>query len=148
MALNTYDNAYLVHMYTAIARSHPLALNILKGSPDWISLNVRRFWLEAVGTELLFRDIHFGSEAWTVSLASHQMLYDEALAFAPTYALNTDEILIADCMDQMVPYHLWVLMSSQIERGRLGRIIETARRLREEDRSERAQAFLESYADF
>ena len=116
MALNTYDNGYLVHMYVTIARSHPLAINILIMSDAWLSLGPRRFWLESVGSEFLFKNLQFGSEVWGALLATHQTLYEEALAFAPTYARNTDEILIADCMDQMVPYHLWILMSSRIDR--------------------------------
>jgi hypothetical protein len=148
MALGIYDNAYLVHMYTAIARSHPLAMNILIGSEDWLMLGPRRFWIEAVGTEMLFKNLHFGSEAWGNLLASHQQQYEEALAFAPTYARNTDEILIADCMDQMVPYSLWVIMSSQIERERFERIREEALLRLKEVETERADAFLEQYADF
>ena len=149
MAFNTYDNAYLVHMYVSIVRSHPLAMNLLKDSTyDWLMLGPRRFWIEAVGTEMLFRNLHFGSEDWGTLLASHQRQYEEALAFAPTYARNTDEVLIADCMDQMVPYSLWVIMSSQIERERFERIREEAGRRLQEAETDKADAFLEQYADF
>ena len=148
MALNTYDNAYLVHMYVTITRSHPLAMNILIESDVWLSLGPRRFWLEAVGSELLFKNFQFGSEVWGTLLATHQRLYDEALAFAPTYARNTDEVLIADCMDQMVPYHLWILMSSQIGRERLERIRGEALLRLKEIETDKADAFLEQYADF
>ena len=148
MALGTYDNEYLVHMYVAIARSHPLAMNILIGSEDWLSLGPRRFWLEAVGSELLFKGLQHGSEAWRTLLASHQTLYEEALAFAPTYARNTDEVLIADCMDQMVPYHLWILMSSQMDRERLERIRGEALLRLKEIETDKADSFLEQYADF
>jgi len=148
MALGTYDNGYLVHMYVAIARSHPLAMNILIESEDWLSLGPRRFWLEAVGSELLFKGFQFGSEAWASLLASHQRLYEEALAFASTYARNTDEVLIADCMDQMVPYHLWILMSSRIDRDRLERIRGEAMLRLKEIETDKADAFLEQYADF
>jgi len=148
MALNTYDNGYLVHMYVAIARSHPLAANLLIESEDWMMLGPRRFWLEAVGSELIFKGFQFGSEGWATLLASHQRLYEEALAFASTYARNTDEVLIADCMDQMVPYHLWILMSSQIDRDRLERIRGEAMLRLKEAETDKADAFLESYADF
>jgi hypothetical protein len=148
MTLGTYDNGYLVHMYVTIVRSHPLAMNILIESEDWLALGPRRFWLEAVGSELLFKHLHFGSEAWGNVLASHQRLYDEALAFAPTYARNTDEVLIADCMDQMVPYHLWILMSSQIERERFERIRGEAMLRLKEIQEEKADSFMEQYADF
>ena len=148
MSLGAYDNGYLVHMYVTIARSHPLAMNILIESADWLALGPRRFWLEAVGSELLFKNLQFRSEAWGTLMASHQRLYDEALAFAPTYARNTDEVLIADCMDQMVPYHLWILMSSQIERERFERIRGEALLRLKEIETDRADAFLEQYADF
>jgi hypothetical protein len=135
-------------MYVAIARSHPLAMNILIESEDWLSLGPRRFWLEAVGSELVFKGLQFGSEGWATLLTSHQRLYEEALAFAPTYTRNTDEVLIADCMDQMVPYHLWILMSSQIDRDRLERIRGEAMLRLKEAETDRADAFLEQYADF
>jgi len=141
MALNVYDNGYLVHMYVAIARSHPLAIHLLKDSHvDWLLLGLRRFWLEAVGSEMIFRNLEFGSDEWATTLALHQKQYDEALAFAPTYALNTDEVILADCMDRMVPYSLWVLMSSHIERERFERIREEVK--------QRYQENLEQYADF
>jgi hypothetical protein len=101
-----------------------------------------------VGSELLFKNLQFRSEAWGILLASHQRLYDEALAFAPTYARNTDEVLIADCMDQMVPYHLWILMSSQIDRDRLERIRGEALLRLKEIETDKADSFLEQYADF
>jgi len=149
MALNVYDNGYLVHMYVAIARSHPLAIGLLRDSHvDWLLLGPRRFWLESVGSEMIFRNLEFGSEEWATTLALHQKQYDEALAFAPTYALNSDEVILADCMDQMVPHSLWVLMSSHIERERFERIREEAKRRFKEIEEEKADAFLEQYADF
>ena len=149
MALNVYDNGYLVHMYVTIARSHPLAMNLLKDSQlEWVSLGPRRFWLEAVASEIICKNLKFGSAEWATTLAFHQKQYDDAVAFAPTYAQNTDEVLIADCMDQMVPYHLWVLMASQIEKERLDRIRIEAKRRIDETEEEKADAFLEQYADF
>jgi len=148
MALSAYDNEYLVHMFVAIARSHPLAMNILIESEDWLLLGPRRFWLEAVGSEFLCKGLQHRSEDWTALLTMHQRLYEEALAFAPTYARNTDEVLIADCMDQMVPYHLWILMSSQIDRDRLERIRGEALLRLKEIETDKADSFLEQYADF
>ena len=51
-------------------------------------------------------------------------------------------------MDQMVPYHLWILMSSQIERERFERIRGEALLRLKEAETDKADAFLEQYADF
>jgi hypothetical protein len=51
-------------------------------------------------------------------------------------------------MDQMVPYHLWILMSSQIDRDRLERIRGEALLRLKEIETDKADSFLEQYADF
>ena len=137
MAFATYDNDYLIHLFVTLVRAHPLGQSVLKSSEDWRSLGLRGPWIEHVAAKLLEEDVQFGTVEWGSVLNEHAHQYREALAFAPTYALQSDEVLAKEYLQ--IPYELWTLRTNRIGPIRLTKIIEAAEAL---------EATLEAYSDF
>lgn len=149
LELRTFEDAYLIKFFVTIVRAHPLGQTLIKESIPWIQLGDRRYYLEAVGVDLLRTGYAVDSMEWNDTLHVYSYQYQDALRKATEYASREDAAILDDYMNYRVPYYLWNPLTSKMNPNRLKALMARVDAIRAADQArEEAEERAEAYADF